>query len=255
MGLFSGQAPRGTILGVAGGSLSDSDGWLGNSRDARAAARHGREGELRTAGILDQIANRAGGVTVLHDLRIPGYQANIDHIIVAGTEVAIIDSKVWKPGRYWTLAGTSRRGWEKVPHLDKQTMPMAQRCVREYLLALGLHADLPTPALIVWSSSKNGKMSLRWARPPGAQVIPADRAPRWLNRFYGKGVETADPAIVTALSRLLITSPTTPSNYPPRPPEQQYGNRIDPVASFHDPGVSRHFGLYESDDFGSAAGS
>ena len=38
---------------------------------------------------------------VLHDLRIPipGFKANIDHAVVSGRSVLLIDSKMWKPRR------------------------------------------------------------------------------------------------------------------------------------------------------------
>lgn len=69
-------------------------------------------------------------VAVLHDLSnpLPGYKANIDHVIVRGREVVIVDSKQWAGGRYWTLFGVTRRGWARVSHADSK--PSLQRRLR-----------------------------------------------------------------------------------------------------------------------------
>ncbi|OOP59265.1 hypothetical protein BMF89_21285 [Arthrobacter sp. SRS-W-1-2016] len=49
---------------------------------------------------------------VLHDLRIPlpGFKANIDHAIVSGKSVLLIDSKMWKPGFYRQCSATAAAG-------------------------------------------------------------------------------------------------------------------------------------------------
>jgi hypothetical protein len=51
----------------------------------------GAEGERRVARRLNELI--AEGVIVLHDRRIPGSRANIDHIAIAPTGVHVIDSK------------------------------------------------------------------------------------------------------------------------------------------------------------------
>ena len=62
----------------------------------------GRRAELRTAQVLDRLASQPGGPTVLHDLAIPipNISANIDHVVVSGRRVLIVDSKGWRPARY-----------------------------------------------------------------------------------------------------------------------------------------------------------
>ena len=51
----------------------------------------GAEGEERLAARLDELAD--AGVALLHDRRIPGTRANIDHIAVTPTGVWVIDTK------------------------------------------------------------------------------------------------------------------------------------------------------------------
>lgn len=67
--------------------------------------RRGAEGERATAGLLDPL--RHFGWAVLHDRRLPGSGANIDHLLI-GPGVHVIDSKAYRgrikllgDGRLW----------------------------------------------------------------------------------------------------------------------------------------------------------
>ncbi|MGI8794692.1 MAG: nuclease-related domain-containing protein [Acidimicrobiales bacterium] len=51
----------------------------------------GAEGERRTAAILDQLGRAA---MVLHDRRIPGGRANIDHIVITRRGVTVVETKM-----------------------------------------------------------------------------------------------------------------------------------------------------------------
>ncbi|MGY1782095.1 nuclease-related domain-containing protein [Geodermatophilus sp. SYSU D01036] len=67
-----------------------------------AAWRQGAAGERAVARRLDQLVEH--GVEVLHDRRIPGTRANIDHIAVSSAGVFVIDAK--------NYTGTVRVDWE-----------------------------------------------------------------------------------------------------------------------------------------------
>jgi Nuclease-related domain len=62
------------------------------------AWRRGATGERRTARHLAPLERC--GWAVLHDLAIPGSQANIDHLVIGPGGVAVIDSKQYR-GRLW----------------------------------------------------------------------------------------------------------------------------------------------------------
>ncbi|MFI8992180.1 nuclease-related domain-containing protein [Streptomyces antimycoticus] len=67
-------------------------------RGAGAAAwASGAAGERRTAALLRPLARR--GWRLLHDLSIPGSAANIDHLAIGLSGVAVIDSKNWQSKR------------------------------------------------------------------------------------------------------------------------------------------------------------
>ena len=71
-----------------------------------SAWRRGAAGERRTARLLDPLARH--GWAVLHDLAIPGSQANLDHLVIGPSGVFVIDSKQYRgrlqldpTGRLW----------------------------------------------------------------------------------------------------------------------------------------------------------
>ena len=84
------------VLGRAGGSLVGAS-WAAHA----AVARVGRRAELRTADVLDRLASKHAGPTVLHALSIPipGISANIDHVVVPG-----------RACRSWTPRAGGHRG-------------------------------------------------------------------------------------------------------------------------------------------------
>ncbi len=87
--------------------LADLLGPLAPIESVPAAKwRRGAEGERRTAQLLAPLRNL--GWTVLHDRRIPGSAANVDHLVIGPSGVWVVDSKLWRgrvkilgDGRLW----------------------------------------------------------------------------------------------------------------------------------------------------------
>lgn len=67
---------------------------LSEDPQSTRAWNHGAIGEERLGARLDSLTS--DGVAVLHDRRIPGTRANIDHIAVASNGVWVIDAKRYK---------------------------------------------------------------------------------------------------------------------------------------------------------------
>jgi hypothetical protein len=110
-----GESARAAALdvGVAGGSARAEYERRNQRREAAVRARHphlgnlilnamaepqtitawkqGAEGEVRVGARLDELVS--GGMVILHDRRVPGSRANIDHVVVAPSGVWIVDSK------------------------------------------------------------------------------------------------------------------------------------------------------------------
>jgi hypothetical protein len=86
------------------------------------AWRHGAAGERRTARMLAPLERY--GWSVLHDLAIPGSQANIDHLVIGPGGVAVIDTKQYRGrlrldeygmlwhGRHLLVSALRRTRWE-----------------------------------------------------------------------------------------------------------------------------------------------
>lgn len=185
----------GQVYGVAGKSLEGTPVWAANE----GAARNGAAGERRTAAVLGRVAARTG-ITALHDLNVPGhrYKANIDHVLVSGRNVLVIDSKQWQPAFYWTARGHTRAGMRAFPYADKATMGMIFDRLGHYL---GSPAHLLRPVVAVWPS-RPGTVTVWAARMPGARLVPASDLERVVNRFARTG-KPADPRIVGRLADLL----------------------------------------------------
>jgi hypothetical protein len=192
-------AVQGQVLGTVGGSLQNSTGWAQNKGTAQAGTR----GEVATAKALDSLARTVGGPTVLHDLRIPipGISANIDHIVVSGRRVLILDSKTWKPGIYWTLFGLTFRGRERFAAADKKTMLMAREAITKMLAQAGVRATVAKPLLVIWPSTARATLRLAFLRSPGAGAVSGDQFVRALPTIVGGN---ADPKVVAALLPLVI---------------------------------------------------
>jgi hypothetical protein len=84
------QAGVTSIQGEAGNSLAKE-----KMRISPANRAKGLEGELAVATDLERLATEYG-LTVLHDLSMPGTTANIDHILITSKVVYVIDAKNYK---------------------------------------------------------------------------------------------------------------------------------------------------------------
>jgi hypothetical protein len=182
------------VYGTAGTGLANDSSFAVND----AVAKIGAKGEERTQQLLNGFGLKAA---VLHDLRvpIPGFKANIDHVVVSGKRVLIIDTKVWKPGFYWTLFGKNRRGMERVAHTEKDQAYIQQALIT-YLRGTG--AKVGAPYLAVWSSQKNAVPSIWLLTVPGAGLIHGDRLLGFVKRFIGRA--PADQVITQKLMELCV---------------------------------------------------
>lgn len=187
----------GEVIGRAGTSLSGRASWAANAGTIRA----GGLGEKMTQSVLADLAKRTD-VTVLYDVRvpIPGMSINIDHVVVAGDKVLLIDSKCWEPGFYWSHGQTTRRGLTSCPHHRKQTVAMAHKAFTSFL---GPRARLVQPIVVVWPSRVRGKVSVWAATFPGATLVLGHRLDRAARRSLPVR-RVADPMIVAALRSLVI---------------------------------------------------
>jgi hypothetical protein len=89
--LFSGGLANefGLLFAVLVGAFTAIGIWA--PRQSTVAWRQGAEGEERLGHQLDQLTGE--GFVILHDRRVPGSPANIDHLVIGPTGVFVVDAK------------------------------------------------------------------------------------------------------------------------------------------------------------------
>jgi hypothetical protein len=166
-------APR---LGlVLGGLAAVAAGWgvrFQPSPDA-VAWRRGAVGERRTARLLAPLERH--GWVVLHDLAIPGSQANIDHLAIGPGGVLVIDSKQYRGALQLDPSGRLWHG----------RYPLAPT-----LQAVSWEADqaalvLPDPGMAVVPLLAVHGAQVPWGKVVvhGVPVVPARRLPSMLRQL------------------------------------------------------------------------
>lgn len=196
----------GRSFGKPGGTLLGGDtSWAAN----KAVAKFGAAGEQRVGTAIERALAHDASAVVLHDLSIPGLSANIDHIVVRGHTVTIVDAKAWSAGRYFTLFGRTfrivngTRAPKRFEPADKTTMEIAARNIAGYLNKHGCRHKMERPIIVV-TPQRPGRISVRWLRVPGARSITirqlSDRGGRV---FPATRERRNDEQIIVALSGLV----------------------------------------------------
>lgn len=192
-------------------AVSLATGGFGTPESRRAGAI----GEQMTAAILNGFADRAA---IFHDLQVPGQQINIDHAVLAGRRLLLIDSKLWQAGRYWSVGETHFRGLHR-RDTPSQAVTMAYDAYRRVLP----HHPMPTPLVVLWSGAQTRARMIgdqygrplgvavdqsRTARPtllysyPGAKAVTGNKLHARITRFV-RHAPAPDPIAVTTLLKHL----------------------------------------------------
>lgn len=121
--------------------------------DARAGLwERGAAGEEATVRLLEGL--RSSGWKVRHDLRLPGWRANLDHVLVAPSgDVVVLDTKVWR--RNWPTALVGGRVHCGLEDRHEQVAKVAGYAAR-IQAALGLPGVTVLPLLVVHGSPVAG---------------------------------------------------------------------------------------------------
>lgn len=182
-----------SIYGKGGASAAKGGSWAKNE----AVAKIGAAGERKVAKALAPYFSSPTSAALFHDLAVPGRRANIDHLIVSGRKVLLLDTKVWKQGFYYTVLSHTFRGFTPVSHADKKTYEMLAFDLRKFLEPVG--AKILTPAVIVLG--KGGKAKVGLYRPKGAKAYNLDA-------FIAKKISRMElippePAILSTINRIF----------------------------------------------------
>ncbi|MHB1731846.1 MAG: nuclease-related domain-containing protein [Ferrimicrobium acidiphilum] len=201
--------------GTPGGSLGGDV-----FSDRRGAANVGAIGERKTADLLriiQQERHPDRRFAVVHDVMLPSdrYTANIDHIVIAGKKVLIIDSKVWSAGFYFTVRGhtyvfhskktknTHNKTLSRFDAGDHRTLPMTLSVLQEWTLNNGFYpVTFMTPVMLVWPPEGKQNPSLRFYSPQGSvkAISPEKARVRLANMIPN---QAPDPRLLDLFRSLL----------------------------------------------------
>lgn len=190
-----------TIYGTPGGSLDASASWA----SSKGAADYGRRGEELLGRKLNLIAAETGA-SVFHDLDDPaGSQANLDHIVLAGQKLLVVDAKVWKPAFYYTLGSRSYRGLlRRAPAVDPHRF--AGLVKSSHLLAKKTKTDLAgivitaIPSSLLWRSPQDRAVHTWALNIPDVTVTGIQPTLRKARRLKGEADRSA-AAFIRSLVR------------------------------------------------------
>lgn len=190
-----------SIYGRGGASASQGGAWAKNDK----VAKIGAAGEKKVAKALEPYFSSPSSAALFHDLAVPGRRANIDHLIVSGRKVLLLDTKVWKAGFYFTFFsrtfrwGKGKNGprFERLKHADKKTYQMLTYDLKKFLEPVG--AKILTPAVIVLG--KGGKAKVGLYRPKGAKAYNLDGF--LAKKISRMNLTPPEPAIFSTINRLF----------------------------------------------------
>ena len=171
---------------LVGAGATTVAGWrlLRWQPSPRARAwREGARGERATARRLKRLERK--GWQVFHDLKVPGYQANIDHLVIGPTGVWVIDSKRYRLPVHVGPDGGLWRG----------PFPMAHTLAMAAWYAQVVTAHLGVPARAVVCVHGRG-VPHGGVIQDGVTVLPARR----LRRYLTAGEPVLDPATIHHLA-------------------------------------------------------
>jgi Nuclease-related domain len=129
------------------------------------AWRRGANGERRTARLLAPLERH--GWAILHDLAIPGSQANIDHLAIGPGGVLVVDSKRYRGRLRLDPNGMLWHG----RHLLVSTLRKVRWEADQADEVLGV-ADVHVPAIV---AVHGASIPWGWIHADGATVVPAQR--------------------------------------------------------------------------------
>lgn len=218
-------------VGTVGGGLQ-----AGLYADSTGTA--GLAGEQAVAAALDRL-DFGPDAWIFHDVVPPGGDGNIDHVIVSGATVYLLDAKRWRPGRYSyrrqvthhrDVAYDDRgrpyeRTWDEVDQWawrDGQLFDPAVATGFQHLIGVAA-AALPDgldirPLLVATSADPNGRFDFSDYAPPAFAPCTVDELPELAELCRRNERPIAHPSLLTLLrgwTSGVVDAPTAPPA--PRP--------------------------------------
>lgn len=172
---------RGVVYGTAGAHIADS-AYEEGQRTA------GQRGEEAVGAMLEKVVRERGG-TVFHGLCFrPGHRgADVDHAMLVGNTLYLIDAKMWKYGNYRWRDGRVMRDGAPFAGGD---VHMAD-AVRHWQAALGRKVRVTSLVVLAAPNSSRYRIS-NHAAPAGMNLHTLDSARRTLDDALRKADRSSE---------------------------------------------------------------
>jgi hypothetical protein len=157
----------------------------------------GAAGEVATAHLLERLGDRRWAV--LHDVRLPGSTANVDHLVIGRRGVWVLDSKAYR--------APVRAGWRgvRVGGRRLDTSPVAWEAS---VVADRLRVEVRPLVVVHGVAEHGGRLPRRGRRCDGVRVLPAEAVVRHLRRARtGRRLGRADVADLVERAATLRPAP------------------------------------------------
>jgi hypothetical protein len=157
---IAGAAVAAVLLAAARRPPADPERWL-----------RGAAGEVATAALLDGLSARRWAV--LHDRRLPGSRANVDHLLIGRRGVWLVDSKAYR--------APVVAGWRKV-RVGGHPISLSAVVWEASVVAERLGVEVRPVVVVHGVTEHGGHLPRRGRRCEGVRVLPADGLVRHLRR-------------------------------------------------------------------------
>lgn len=159
--------------GTIGGSLT-------NTSFDKQRVKSGLWGEKETGKMFKESFKRED-VHIFHDLTVPNLKfANIDHLIVRGKTIFVVDSKNWSPGIYWNIGDSGFRGFKKFDPLTKKHVQAANAYFTKEFSEFEVKS-----VIIAWSKNKT-KNHVFLTSGLEVKILAGNKAANWIKRQSSK---------------------------------------------------------------------
>ena len=211
---------RPTVFGAPGHdlrSMAQAGGGTFESgkQVSRRVAAAGAEGEQRTAAwLIEEVFPDDGLLLIFHSLSVPGMgSADMDHAVLSGNQLLLIDSKAWGTGRYTFLRGTCFHNGKVYEPGKTQTLQKASVAFTRFFESRGIPAPQVHTALVIHQMGeqrrRDGVQKLMMLAPTQADVI-TQPTPKGAKRLRSLAAvdrpALANEGVIDALSKCLRKS-------------------------------------------------
>ncbi|GAA5118271.1 nuclease-related domain-containing protein [Haloechinothrix salitolerans] len=152
------------VFGSTGTALARAQGWR------REAVESGLLGEALTGELLEHYLTRIPSARIFHSLKWPGSStADVDHAVLCGRRLILIDSKRWTPGNYTLTADNIALRAGRPFFGSEVRLPCAVAAYQRLLPRCDVHG------IVLIHPNRNGAVTISAHPGAGVQALTSEQ--------------------------------------------------------------------------------